>query len=118
MGFYRGHQAFADMWPMAVKVVYGMRANKNLRFRNRRALEVALRQGKQHTTFTSSADPEGINISGAYQTHQELERDASVRINIDAREERVSSAASPPRSAAFARQPSPQGRPRGAPRAR
>jgi hypothetical protein len=26
-------------------------------------------------------------MSGAYQIHQELERDASVRINIDAREE-------------------------------
>src|SRR6516165_7998257 len=91
--FRRVRQAFTDVWPTAVNILYAIKANNNLAIRAILFQEGAggdcFGDGEFYATFLGGADADKIVVNGSNKTYDEVERAAKlgVRINIDAEDE-------------------------------
>lgn len=91
--FRRVRQAFTDVWPTAVNILYAIKANNNIAIRAILFQEGAggdcFGDGEFYATFMGGADADKIVVNGSNKTYEEVERAAKlgVRINIDAEDE-------------------------------
>lgn len=91
--YRRIRQAFVDVWPDAVNVMYAIKANSNLAVRAILHQEGAggdcFSEGELYATFEAGADPGTIALNGGCKSLRSLEIavERGVTINIDAESE-------------------------------
>ena len=91
--YRRISEAFTDVWPAPVNILYAIKANNNLAIRAILNQEGAggdcFGEGELNATFCGGADPAKVVLNGSSKGDAELRRavDLGVTVNVDAEDE-------------------------------